>query len=137
MVSDHNYDKYITTAEFNNLAARVFNVRIAQEDLIAKTDFDAKLKKNSERVTSNKTKHLLVETEFKKLEKFDATYFRGNKYFDDDGTQNYLVFQPVYKYFERIASVGRGSYIYFWKSEGLSNEKIFLLLHLFIVLLQN
>ena len=35
----------------------------------------------------------------KKLEKFDAAYFRGKNYFDGDGTQNYLVFQPAYKYF--------------------------------------
>ena len=33
-------------------------------------------------VTSNKSKHFLVETELKKLEKFDATYFRGKNYFD-------------------------------------------------------
>ena len=51
-----------------------------------------------------KTKHLLVETELKKLEKFDAAYFRGKKYFDGDGNQNYLVFQPVYKYFERVGN---------------------------------
>ena len=31
-----------------------------------------------------------------------ASYFRGKKYFDsDDGTQNYLVFQPMYKYFQK------------------------------------
>ena len=95
------------------------------------------MKKISERVTSNKTKHLLVETEFKKLEQFDAASFRGKNYFDDDGTKNYLVFQPVYKYFERVASVGGGNYIYFWKSKGFPNERIFLLLHLIIVLRQN
>ena len=31
-VSDHNHDKCITTAEFNNLAARVFTARLAQAD---------------------------------------------------------------------------------------------------------
>ena len=48
-------------------------------------------------MNSNKTKHLHVENESKKLEKFDVTYFRGKNYFDGDGTQNYLVFQPMYK----------------------------------------
>ena len=45
-ITDHNHDKYITTLEFNTLAARVFNARLAEADLVTKTDFDAKLKKN-------------------------------------------------------------------------------------------
>ena len=63
--SDHNHDKYITTPEFNNLAGRVFTTRPAQADLVTKTDFDTKLQDVSKRVTSNKTKHLLVEIELK------------------------------------------------------------------------
>ena len=40
----HNHDKYITTPEFNTLAAAdVFNPRLAQANLITRTDFDAKL----------------------------------------------------------------------------------------------
>ena len=34
----HNHDKYITTPEFNTLAASVFNARLAQANLITKTD---------------------------------------------------------------------------------------------------
>ena len=89
-----------------------------------KTDFDAKFKKIGDRVTSNKTKHLLVENEFKKLEIFDSSYFKGKSRFEEDGTQNYLVFQPLYRYFKRIAGVGSGNYIYFWKSKGLSDERL-------------
>ena len=37
---------------------------------------------------------------------------------------NYLVFQPMLRYFKRITGVGTGNYIYFWKSKGLSNENI-------------
>ena len=33
-LTDHNYDKYITTPEFNTLATRVFNARLAQANLI-------------------------------------------------------------------------------------------------------
>ena len=40
--------------------------------LVKKTDFDAELKRISDRVTSNKSKHLLVENKLKKLEKFNA-----------------------------------------------------------------
>ena len=47
-------------------------------------------------MTANKTKHLLVENEFKKLKTFDSSYFRGKNYFEDDA-HNYLVFQQMYK----------------------------------------
>ena len=30
----------------------------------------------------------------------------------------------MYRYFKRIAGVGSGNYIYFWKSKGLSDERI-------------
>ena len=30
----------------------------------------------------------------------------------------------MYRYFKKIAGVGNGSYIYYWKSEGLPDEKI-------------
>ena len=42
-LNNHNHDKYIITPEFNTLAADVFNARLAQANLITKTDFDAKL----------------------------------------------------------------------------------------------
>ena len=60
-------------------------------NLVTKTKFDAEFKRICDRVTSNKTKDLLLENEIKKLEKFDAAYFRGKHYFDNDGTLNYLV----------------------------------------------
>ena len=67
------------------MAANVFNARLAQANVITKTDFDAKLSGLNKKITSNKTKHLLVENELKKLEKFDAAYFRGKNYFKGDG----------------------------------------------------
>ena len=69
-------------------------------------------------------KHLLVENEFKKLKTLDSSYSIGKSHFDEDDTQNYLVFQPVYRYFKQVAGVGNGSYIYYWKSKGFSDEKI-------------
>ena len=56
-LTDHNHDKYITTLEFNTLAVSVFNVRLAQANLITQTDFDAKLSSLSRKITSNKSKH--------------------------------------------------------------------------------
>ena len=53
--------------------------------------------------------HLLVENKLKKSETFDSIYFRGKSHFEEDGTQNYLVFQPLYRYFRRIVGVGSGN----------------------------
>ena len=36
-LNNHNHDKYITTPEFNTLAADVLNARLAQANLITKT----------------------------------------------------------------------------------------------------
>ena len=38
-LNNHNHDKYITTSEFNRLAADVFNARLAQANLITKNRF--------------------------------------------------------------------------------------------------
>ena len=53
-LTDHNHDKYITTPEFNNLAADVFNARLAQANLVTKTDFDAKLSSFNRKIMANK-----------------------------------------------------------------------------------
>ena len=80
--------------------------------MITKADFDAKLWSLNRKITSNKPKHLLVENELKKLKKFDLSYFASKSHFEKDGTQNYLVFPPMYRYLKRIAGAGNGSYIY-------------------------
>ena len=54
------------------------------------------------KTTSNKTKHLLVENELNKLKTFDSSYFRGKNYFDEDGTQNYYIFEPISKYLKVV-----------------------------------
>ena len=48
----------------------------------------------------------------------------GKSHYEEDGAQNYLVFQPTIKYFKRIARFGTGICIYFWQSKGLSDERI-------------
>ena len=92
--------------------------------VITKTDFDDKLRSLNQKINSNKTKHLLVEKELKKAQTLDSIYFRGKSYFEGDGTQSYLVFQPMYRYFKIVSRVGSGNCIYFWKSKGLSDENI-------------
>ena len=57
-LTDHNHDKYITTLEFNTLAA-VFNARLGQANLLTKTiHFDVKLSSLIRKITLNKSKHL-------------------------------------------------------------------------------
>ena len=120
-LNNHNHDKYIDTPELNKLAADLFNVKLAQANLITKTNFDAKLSNLNRKITQNKTKHLLVENELNKLKTFDSGYFIGKSHFEEDGVQNYLVFQPIIRYFKIIANT---KFISSWKSKGLSNKTI-------------
>ena len=65
-----------------------------------------------------------IENELKKLQKFDAAYFRGKNYFDgNDGAQNSLVFQVGEKYF-KYNSGSNSSKIGIWKSKGLSSQSL-------------
>ena len=97
-LTDHDHDKYSTTPEFDNLAARVFTTRLAQENLVTKTDSHTKLISLKRKINSNKTKHLLVENELKKLKTFDLGYFIGKRNLEKDDAQNYLVSQPMIRY---------------------------------------
>ena len=60
-LNNHNHDKYIDTSEFNKLAADVFNVRLAQANLITKTDFDTKLSRINREITKNQKKIYLLK----------------------------------------------------------------------------
>ena len=82
-------------------------------NFVKKTDFDFKLKNLSKNITSNKTKHVLIENELNELsEKFKAISTKGltkelinkfsilnrAKYFSSRIFQNYLAFIPAKKY---------------------------------------
>ena len=81
------------------MAASAFNARLTQANLITKTDFHATRSSLNRKITLNKSKHLLVENDFKKLKTFDSSYSIGKSHFEEDGAQSYLVFQPMYRYF--------------------------------------
>ena len=89
--------------------------------MITNTDFNAKLSSLNREIVKNKTKHLLVENELNKLETFDSSYFIGKSHFDEDGTQNYLAFQSLNKYFKLITNTLS---ILSWQSKGLSTDTI-------------
>ena len=89
--------------------------------MTTKTDFDAKLSRINKEITENKTEYLLVKNELNKLKTFDSSYFIGKSHFEEDGTQNYLVFQPLKKYSKVINNT---DYVSSWKSKGLSAKSI-------------
>ena len=88
---------------------------------MAKSNFDNTVSSLNNKIAANKTKKESIENEFKKLKTFDSSYFIGKTHFEEDGTENYLVFQPLNKYFQIIANT---KYIWSWKSKGLSDETI-------------
>ena len=72
-----DYAKYITTPEFNKLAAEKFTSRIKQANLVTKTDFDKKLTHFNKQITSNETIYLEVQKKLNSL--ITLWYFRIKK----------------------------------------------------------
>ena len=79
---------------------------------MAKTNFDNTVSSLDSKLAANKTKNESIENELKKLKTFYSSYFIGKSHFEEDGTQNYLVFQPLNKYFKVIANT---DYVSSWK----------------------
>ena len=66
-LNNHNHEKYMTTPEFNTLAADVFNARLARANLVAKTNFDSSVLILNNKIVANKTKNECIKNELKKL----------------------------------------------------------------------
>ena len=120
-LNNHNHDKYITTPEFNTLATDVFNTKLLWANLVMKTIFDNTVSSLVSKIAENKVKSKSIENELKTLKTLDLSYFIGKNYFEEDGSQNYLVFQPISRYFKIISNT---KFISSWKSKGLSDETI-------------
>ena len=79
------------------------------KDLVQKTYFYAEPEKVDDKIGKNSSDVLSYDSRVKQkddtihdLERY-ASYLRGKNYFyGSDGTQNYLVFQGVYKYFKHV-----------------------------------
>ena len=82
---------------------------------MTKADFDNAIPSFDSKFTTNKTISVSIENLLKKLQKLDLSYFHGKSHFEEDGAQNYLVFQPINRYFKHIGNR---------KSKGLSDETI-------------
>ena len=66
----------------------------------------------------------MLENELEKYSPLNR-YFLGKSFFEDDGNQNYLIFQPISRYLKFITN---NKNISSWRSKGLLNEEISLYL---------
>ena len=107
LIKKSDYDTKIAEIESKYVSNTGFDSKLAQANVITKRNFDAKI--------------IELENNIKKLQTFDSSYFRGKIYFDEDGTQNYLGFLPISRYFRLIANT---KYISSCKSKRLSGETI-------------
>ena len=93
---------------------RDYNIRVAE--------IDTKVSSLDGKIAENKTKDVSIENEFKKLIKNLVFFLLANILFDrSDGSQAYLILQPVHKYIKVIANT---KLISEWKSKELSAESI-------------
>ena len=81
---------------------------------MTKINCDSTVSSLDSKIAENKTKNESIENEFK-------CYFIGKSHFEEDGAQNYLVFQPIIRYFKITANT---KFISSWKSKGLSDATI-------------
>ena len=102
----------------------MFNARIAQANLNTKTDFDAKLSSLNRKTTKNKSDHLLIQNELNKLKTFDSNYFIGKSHFEEDGTQNYLIPQPIIRNFKINTIENVADYVLSWQSYRASKIRV-------------
>ena len=64
-LNNHNHDKYITTSEFNTLAADVFNARLSQVNLVTKANFDNTVSSLDSKILRVKQKTILLKMNLK------------------------------------------------------------------------
>ena len=107
MIKKSYYDPKSAEIKSKYVSNTGFDSKLAQANVIKKRNFDAKI--------------IELENNIEKLQTFDSSYFKGKNHFEEDGAQNYLLFQPVFRYFKIIANK---KCISSWKSTGLSDETI-------------
>ena len=101
--------KYISTADYNKFTEHIVNNSIKSKNLVDKSDI-AGILNNADldvKLSTLATKAELKaeQDKIKKLKAFDLSYF------EEDGAQTYLVFQPITRYYKRIIGAGNGEYI--------------------------
>ena len=102
--------KYLTTADYNKCTRNSVANQIKSKNVVDKSDM-SRFIKNAD--LDKKLAILPAKAELKaeqdkilKLQAFDWSSFRGKCHFEKDCTQNYLVFQLIYRYFKKIGNTG-------------------------------
>ena len=90
LIKKSDYNTKIAEIESKHVSNTGFGSKLAQANVITNRNFDEKI--------------IEIENNIKKIQTFDSGYFRGKSYFEEHGTQNYLVFQPIIRYFKIIAN---------------------------------
>ena len=116
LIKKSDYDIKIAEIESKFISNTGFDWKLAQANVITKRNFDAKT--------------IELKNNIKKLQTFDSSYFRGKNYFDEDGTQNYLVFLLISRYFRLIKNISHHGNL-----KGYLMKLLHLMLLLIIVLL--
>ena len=98
--------KYITTVDWNKFTKNIVDNSIKSKNLVDKSAISGFTKNadlDKKKVATSATNAELKAKQGKiiKLQAFHSSYFRGKNHFKDDRSQNYLVFQPIYRYFRK------------------------------------
>ena len=103
---------FINTPEFNRLTKISFDARMKEVE----KSHASKSEVSNALVLGNKNRKNI-----EKLRTFDSSYFFNKIHFQDDGMQNDLVFQAVFKYFKITTN---SDIVIEWESKDLSKESI-------------
>ena len=98
---------------------------------MAKIFFDNTVSTLDTKIEGNKSLGALFQRTHKGLESPDLGYLKVKNCFEEDGTQNYLVFQPLNKY---ITSTGAQNIFHHGNLRDFLTKLLNLLLHLIILL---
>ena len=106
--------------------SNTLDAKITQKMLDNESDLDENIKTLAKReeikALATKAELNTEQNEIVKLQTYDLSLFIGQSYFNNDGSQNYLIFQPIYKTITTFS--GLTDTISKWESKVLSNEKI-------------
>ena len=100
VTTDHHYNKYITTQEFNKLTSENFIATLAKAslaskndiaNLLKKTDFDIKLKNLNRNVISNKNQLNELPQKFKAISRKELTKKLINEFSIANGAEYFLL----------------------------------------------
>ena len=114
-----------TTSNCNKFTGKILDPKSKKKEIFDKSDiygliYNSDLDKKIATLAT-KLKLKAKPEKIVKYQTFDSSYFHSISHFEDDGMQNYLVFQPFYKYLKKIAN---NDHIPEWKSKASSHGSI-------------